>query len=76
MSDIASTQLSRPVQAPPVRQSVKNWEGSTEPKAEKAASRGPAVTLSGNLAKNAPPPQTPPVQQPTAAAGQHINHVI
>lgn len=71
-----SISLARPVQAPPVRESVKTWQTQLEQKAEKSSSRSPAVKLDGALAKGGAQAAQAATPQPPSATGHHINHVI
>lgn len=63
-----------PVQAPPPVAPPKPPKSQSDhkPANETTSSRGPAVVLSGGLAKGADKSTTPQ----TASTGQHINHVI
>ena len=72
------------VSAPPPVSHVRQIQSPQPPKAQSdhkpanpvTSSRGPAVVLSGGLAKGAERDGQQARAEPTPSTGQHINHVI
>ncbi|HLZ74886.1 hypothetical protein [Phenylobacterium sp.] len=79
-SDFAvhSTQVAPPVQAPPPVTPPKPPKSQSDhkPVNEATSSRGPAVVLSGAVAKGADKAGQQAHAEPPPSTGQHVNHVI